>query len=181
MKNKDHEILNVLFLQHHLQLPQGNIPHTALSFNQFRPNELFVALATNAFYIYDVEHKKLTNWSNIHKDMSHCRLLEQRDRIRGVAYNPAHENKMIIYGSTYMCLADIEYKPVSSKLGKRKQEEMPSIKKEDALAFPISHQYQQILYCGFIAKDQMVMIERPKFSVLENLPPSFYKAHFGGA
>ncbi|CEG65053.1 U3 small nucleolar RNA-associated protein [Rhizopus azygosporus] len=174
-------VFNLDNFKHHLQLPQGNIPHTALSFNQFRPNELFVALATNAFYIYDVEHKKLTSWSNIHKDMSHCRLLEQRDRIRGVAYNPAHENKMIIYGSTYMCLADVEYKPVPSKLGKRKQEEMPSIKKEDALAFPISHQYQQILYCGFIAKDQMVMIERPKFSVLENLPPSFYKAHFGGA
>ncbi|KAG0785392.1 hypothetical protein G6F22_007973 [Rhizopus arrhizus] len=172
-------VFNLDNFKHHLKLPQGTTPHTALSFNQFRPNELLIALATNAFYIYDVEHKKLTNWSSAHQDMSNCRLLEQRDRIRGVAYNPANENKMILYGSAYMCLADVENKPVSSKLGKRKQEEAPLTKKEDGLAFPISYQYQQILYCGFINKDQMVMIERPKFSVLENLPPSFYKAHFG--
>lgn len=166
-------------MQHHLKLPQGTTPHTALSFNLFRPNELLVALATNAFYIYDVEHKKLTRWSSAHQDMSNCRLLEQRDRIRGVAYNPAEQNKMVLYGSTYMCLANVENKSAPSNLGKRKQEETPQIKKDYSLSFPISYNYQQILYCGYLAENQMVVIERPKFSVLENLPPSFYKAQFG--
>jgi U3 small nucleolar RNA-associated protein 4 len=153
-----------------------------LSFNQFRPNELLVALATNAFYIYDVEHKRLTNWSSTHQDMSKCRLLEQRDRIRGAMYNPADKNKMILYGSTYMCLVDIQDKPAAKKLGKRKNttEVVKSqTKSEDEIHVSISYQYQQILSCDFIGENQMVMIERPKFSVLENLPPSFYKAHFG--
>jgi U3 small nucleolar RNA-associated protein 4 len=118
--------------------------------------------------------------------MSKCRLLEQRDRIRGVMYNPADKNKMVLYGSTYMCLVDIQDKPASKKLGKRKNnssntEVVKSQTKstEDEIHVSISYQYQQILSCDFIGENQMVMIERPKFSVLENLPPSFYKAHFG--
>ncbi|KAI9476039.1 MAG: WD40-repeat-containing domain protein [Benjaminiella poitrasii] len=180
-------VFNLDNLKHHLQLPQGSVPHTALSFNDFRPNELLVALATNAFYIYDVEHKRLTNWSSIHQDMSKSRLLEQRDRIRGVMYNPADKDKMILYGSGYMCLVDIEDKPVAKKLGKRKNSSIDVAKPEekntdsDMPSISISYQYQQILYGGFIGENQMVMVERPKFSVLENLPPSFYKAHFGAS
>ncbi|GAA5807648.1 hypothetical protein MFLAVUS_001018 [Mucor flavus] len=176
-ENRIH-VFNLDNLKHHLKLPQGNIPHTALSFNEFRPNELLVALATNAFFIYDVEHKRLTNWSMTHQDMSKSRLLEQRDRIRGVIYNPGDKNKMILYGSTYMCLVDIEDKRTPKKLGKRKSNTDTKLKEED-IPVSISYQYQQILACGFIGPDQLVMIERPKFSVLENLPPSFYKAHFG--
>lgn len=112
--------------------------------------------------------------------MSKCRLLEQRDRIRGAIYNPADKNKMILYGSTYMCLLDIEDKPTSKKLGKRKNNDTKAkALTDDDIPVSISYQYQQILACGFIGENQMVMIERPKFSVLENLPPSFYKAHFG--
>ncbi|KAI7901402.1 quinon protein alcohol dehydrogenase-like superfamily [Cokeromyces recurvatus] len=183
-ENRIH-VFNLDNLKHHLQLPRGSIPHTTLSFNDFRPNELLVALATNAFYIYDVEHKRLTNWSNLHQDMSKSRLLEQRDRIRNVMYNPADKNKMILYGSGYMCLVDIEDKPVEKQLGKRKNSTSNEIKSQpnnqDLPVISISYQYQQILYAGFIGENQMVMIERPKFSVLENLPPSFYKAHFGAA
>ncbi|KAL9541470.1 hypothetical protein MBANPS3_009109 [Mucor bainieri] len=183
-ENRIH-VFNLDNLKHHLKLPQGSIPHTALSFNDFRPNELTVVQATNAFYIYDVEHKRLTSWSSTHQDMSESRLVEQRDRVRGVMYNPANKNKMILYGSTYMCQVDIQDKPVPKKLGKRKNNHTDvaaaksASKSDDELHIAISYQYQQILFCGFIGENQMVMIERPKFSVLENLPPSFYKAHFG--
>jgi U3 small nucleolar RNA-associated protein 4 len=118
--------------------------------------------------------------------MSKCRLVEQRDRIRGAMYNPADKNKMILYGSTYMCLVDIHDKPTPKKLGKRKNNSQNDTKTkpstattDDDIPVSISYQYQQILSCGFLGPNQMVMIERPKFSVLENLPPSFYKAHFG--
>ncbi|KAI8987964.1 WD40-repeat-containing domain protein [Mycotypha africana] len=187
-------IFNLDNLKHHMKLPQSSVPHTALSFNDFRPNELCVALATNAFYIYDVEHKRLTNWSYTHQDMTGSRLLEQRDRIRGVMYNPAEQDKMILYGSTYMCLVDIKDKPVPKKLGKRKgksnnseadvtekQQQNAKSTSNGSLSISISYQYQQILHCGFIGENQMAVIERPKFSVLENLPPSFYKAHFAAS
>ncbi|KAI8059947.1 WD40-repeat-containing domain protein [Gilbertella persicaria] len=137
-ENRIH-VFNLDNLKHHLKLPQGSIPHTALSFNQFRPSELLVALATNAFYIYDIEHKRLTSWSSIHQDMSKSRLLEQRDRIRGVMYNPSEKNKMILYGSTFMCLVDIQDKPTTKKLGKRKSQEETRPKEEEMSIKPNGH------------------------------------------
>jgi U3 small nucleolar RNA-associated protein 4 len=167
-----------LLIQHVSKLPQSTIPHTALSFNEFKPNELLVALATNGFYIYDVEHKRLSDWSKAHPEITDKRLLDQRDRIRGVAYNPADKNKIILYGSVYMCQIDLQNVPVPKSLGKRKNsvaEEQP----KDDFKIALSYQYQQILHCEFLKENHMVMIERPKFSVLEKLPPSYYKAQFG--
>lgn len=46
-------------------------------------------------------------------------------------------------------------------------------------SFLVSQKYQQILYTGFVDANEMVVVERPKFSMLEKLPPSFYKPHFG--
>lgn len=113
--------------------------------------------------------------------MSKSRLLEQRDRIRSVMYNPADKDKIILCGSTYMCLVDIHEKPASKKLGKRKNQHVENTKPktDDEMSVSISYQYQQILFCDFIGENQMVMVERPKFDVLQKLPPSFYKAHFG--
>lgn len=46
-------------------------------------------------------------------------------------------------------------------------------------SFLLSHKYQQILYTGFVDANELVVVERQKFSMLEKLPPSFYKPHFG--
>lgn len=125
----------------------------------------------------------MTDWSNAHADQSNSRLLNMRDRIRGVAYNPAEEGKIIIYGSTYMCLVDLSKGQArqSSKALKRKAGQDEISKRadtENTIDMNLSREYQHILSCGFLDKNSMVMIERPKFSVLEKLPPSFYKAQF---
>ncbi|KAF7725831.1 U3 small nucleolar RNA-associated protein [Apophysomyces ossiformis] len=180
--NKIH-VFNLDSLQHHITLPRLSSPHTALSFNEFRPSELFVGLASNEFYIYNVEQNKMTDWSYAHSDQTNSRLLNMRDRIRGVAYNPADENKMIIYGSTYMCQVDMSKgrprggsQPTKRKAG---QDELSKRTDTDNhLDMSLSREYQQILSCGFLDRNSMVMVERPKFSVLEKLPPSFYRAHF---
>ncbi|KAI7865767.1 WD40-repeat-containing domain protein [Spinellus fusiger] len=177
-------VFNLDSLMHHFKLPRSSIPHTALSFNDFRPNELCVSQATNEFYIYNVEQKQLTLWSKLHADQPDDKLLEQRDRIRGMTYNPAHKDKMILYGSTFLCQADLNVtSKTENKQQKRKhdQDKNEQKKTSDKVASEtnIVHKYQQILYCGFIDHHSMVMIERPKFSVLENLPPSYYKAQFG--
>ncbi|KAL0093230.1 WD40-repeat-containing domain protein [Phycomyces blakesleeanus] len=189
-------VFNLDSLKHHIKLPKSSIPHTALSFNDFRPNELCVALASNEFYIYNVETKRLTDWSKAHTDQSGSKLVEQRDRIRGMTYNPECPDKMILYGSTYLAqvkLSDTATSTTekSAKHQKRKfnedtlkeadeqNKDNTEAKKKGSMDVHIAHKYQQILYCGFLDHNSMVMIERPKFSVLEKLPPSYYKAQFG--
>jgi U3 small nucleolar RNA-associated protein 4 len=191
--------------QPHVKLPVSKTPSTAISFNPYRPNDLLVAFASNEFYIYDVETKRHTEWSqkNAHNLPKH--VLELRDRIMGVAYNPAQPDNMIIYGSTYLCSVDLtrgtSEKHAISNVNKRKeadkQVEPIAQKRKDSKKhdneddvkvakkhfgdynFLMSNKYQQILYTGFVGANEMIVVERPKFSMLEKLPPSFYKPHFG--
>lgn len=204
-------VFNLDSLKPHVKLPVSKTPCTAISFNPYKPNDLLVALASNEFYIYDVEKKRHTEWSQKNAHNLPKYFLELRDRIMGVAYNPAQPDNMVVYGSTYLCSVDLtrgtgERNSISS-LSKRKdadkQAESISQKKKDHKRtenedevygksglvkaaknkygenFLVSNKYQQILYTGFVDANEMVVVERPKFSMLEKLPPSFYKPHFG--
>ncbi|KAI8381572.1 quinon protein alcohol dehydrogenase-like superfamily [Radiomyces spectabilis] len=176
-------VFNLDTLKHHFNLPQTSTPHTTLSFHDLRSNDLFVGLASNEFYIYDVERKRLNNWSKQHQDQTNSRLRKERDRIRGVMYNPADANCMIIYGSTYICMVDMHDRQKGKSEGKalkRKadQEDKAPTYESAAMTLWISGKYQHILHCDFLSTNCMVMIERTKFSVLEKLPPSYYKPQF---
>ncbi|KAI9312630.1 WD40-repeat-containing domain protein [Dichotomocladium elegans] len=184
-KNRIH-VFNLDSLKHHIELPHSSNYHTVLSFNDFRPNELFVAQASNEFYIYNVENKRLTNWSKSNKDFTGTPLNTRREYIRGVTYNPANKNEMIVYASSYIYLIDMNHTattPAPIKSHKRKHNNRTGNKQrvvnESQIPMKVSDRYQQILYCEFIDNDSLVMIERPRFSVLEKLPPSFYKSRFG--
>ncbi|CAM0136702.1 U3 small nucleolar RNA-associated protein [Umbelopsis sp. WA50703] len=211
-------VFNMDSLKPHAKLPISKTPYTAISFNPYRPNHLLVALASNEFYIYDVEQKRHTEWSQKNAQKLPKQFLELRDRIMGVAYNPAQPDTIIIYGSTYLCSVDLTRKTGDKNavlnVNKRKeadrQAELAIQKKREQYktlgveqevertmvngktgqakvakakygetSFLVSHKYQQILYSGFIDANEMVVVERPKFSMLEKLPPSFYKPHFG--
>ncbi|KAI8088913.1 quinon protein alcohol dehydrogenase-like superfamily [Halteromyces radiatus] len=175
-------------LKRHFTVPRMSFPQTTLSFNAFRPNELLVAYANNTFRIYDVEHKCQTSWSKKHMDQQDSLLARQRDRIRGVIYNPANKNDIVLYGSQFMAKVDMSTSSKGKKGNqhKRKADQVDSNnnapivneKQRSSLDVSLTVSYQQILHCDFIDKNSMVMVERRKESVLENLPPSFYHARF---
>ncbi|KAI7854705.1 quinon protein alcohol dehydrogenase-like superfamily [Circinella umbellata] len=182
-------VFNLDSLKHHIELPHSHYIHTALSFNDFRPNELFVGLANNEFHIYNVEKNRLTNWSKAHTDFTGTALERIRDNIKGVAYNPAEPKQMMIYGNTFLCLIQLtNNKDVSStqqqqsdKRQKRKRDVAGGVvhQVKSPIQMQVSNRYQQILFAGFKNDNSLVLIERPRFSVLEKLPPSFYKSRYG--
>lgn len=166
----------------HFELPHSFTPHTALSFNEFRPSELFVGQATNEFYIYNVESRRLSNWyQKYHSVIPKCKLTHLDDPIRGVAYNPGKPDLMIVYGSSYLCLVDLStHRPAPQQKLKRKKlgSEPEQTAGEDPKITRILQEYNQVLHCEFLKENSMVIVERPKFSILEKLPPSFYKPRF---
>ncbi|KAI8141877.1 quinon protein alcohol dehydrogenase-like superfamily [Fennellomyces sp. T-0311] len=173
-------VFNLDSLKHHIELPHSFHPHTALSFNDFRPNELFVGLASNEFHIYNVEQNRLTDWSKAHTEFANSPLTQMKDCIRGVTYNPAEPDQMIVYGSTFMCLVRMKKKDAGhTRRQKRKHDAAGTIQQaKSSIPAQLTTRYQQILYCGFSDANSLVLIERPRFSVLEKLPPSFYKARY---
>lgn len=179
----------IVLSQHHIELPRTSSPHTALSFNSLRPSELFIGMASNEFFIYDVEQKRQTRWSKTELDLSNSKLLNMEDRIRGVAYNPAEPDRLYVYGSTYICRVDQQpnvkkqlAKAEKRKHGDKEQDNKKQKKKNDTgggTSTKITKAYEQILFCEFSEANTMVLVERPRVSILEKLPPSFYESRFG--
>lgn len=87
---------------------------------------------------------------------------------------------MIVYGSSYLCLVDLSTnRPAPQQQLKRKKlGSDPEELTEDPKITRILQEYNQILHCEFLKENSMVIVERPKFSILEKLPPSFYKPRF---
>ncbi|CAG8538067.1 9169_t:CDS:10 [Cetraspora pellucida] len=45
--------------------------------------------------------------------------------------------------------------------------------------FQLVYRYRSLMYVDFIEPNTMIVVERPFATILENLPPSFYKAQYG--
>lgn len=152
-----------------------------MSFNPFRPNELLIAYADNTFRIFDIEHKRQTHWSKRHDDQTDSRLTTFRDAIRGAAYNPAEQDKLVLYGSTFMAQIDLSNSSQKVKTTqKRKADESAPRNGSSSQKIEVSltTTFQHILGCDFLADNSMVLVERRKESLLEQLPPSFYFSSF---
>lgn len=173
-----------LLFQHHIELPQSSIPHTALSFNDIRPNELTVTQATNEFYVYDIPSKRLTDWTQQYaSDFKMCKnFMQQHTRWRNVVYNPGTPDKALLYNNGVMAFVDVckQSPTVKPKGGqKRKHHDKGQLNQwEKEKGIQYFQQYKEILFCDFMDRNVMVVVERPKYSVLEKLPPSFYRANF---
>jgi U3 small nucleolar RNA-associated protein 4 len=148
-----------------------------LSFNPFRPNELLIAYADNTFRIFDIEHKRQTHWSKRHDDQAGSRLTTFRDAIRGAAYNPAEQDKVVLYGSTFLAQIDLSSNKTKTTQ-KRKADEPAPRNSSQKLEVALTTTFQHILGCDFLADNSMVLVERRKESLLEQLPPSFYFSSF---
>ncbi|KAL1924575.1 uncharacterized protein VTP21DRAFT_4229 [Calcarisporiella thermophila] len=101
-------VFNLDTLQHHLTLPRYGSTHTALSFHPYKPNTLVVALANNELYLHDLETRKLTDWSRRCSHRLPRKFLRLRDKIVGIAYNPARPSTLMAWGATFMCQVDLD-------------------------------------------------------------------------
>ncbi|CAG8487478.1 2874_t:CDS:10 [Acaulospora morrowiae] len=184
-------IYNLDGLEHHVTLPKYSSTHTSLTFHPSVPS-LVVTLASNEFLIFDVESGKLTDWSQKHSQNLPNEFLRLENRIMGCAFDPENSNVMILWAANYFCLIDFgrcKEAPLllshcngwQKKLQNR-QKYRKKRKKSDnegEINFQLVYRYQPLLFVDFIESNSMVVVERPFAMVLENLPPSFYKAQYG--
>ncbi len=180
--------------------------HTSLTFHPFKPI-LVITLTSNQFYLFDLQKKKLTDWSLKYSENLPQEFLNLKDKIMGCSFNPS-SNSMIIWGANYLCLVDFNKcktenteelictgcsgwqskpkflkKPTQQKQSEetQQQEEGEQVEKIDTnkINFQLVTRYQTLMYLNFIEHNQLVIVERSFTSILENLPPSFYKAKYG--
>lgn len=171
-----------------MSLPKYVSTHTTLNFHPSSSLPILViTLASNEFFIFDVKSKKLTDWSQKYSQNLPKEFLKLESKIIGCTFNP-EKNAMILWASDYLCLVDFDKysEETSSHLKQcngwqpiqQKRKGKKSINKR-SINFQLVQRYQSLMFVDFISHDSLVVVERPFTSVLENLPPSFYKAQYG--
>ncbi|RUS34689.1 WD40-repeat-containing domain protein [Jimgerdemannia flammicorona] len=100
-------VFNLDALQYHTTLPNFAPTHTTLTFHSYHPSTLIVSLASNEFYLYDVELCRLTDWSRKYSEKLPIKFLQFKDKIMGFGFNPARPNTIVAWGVSYLCLIDL--------------------------------------------------------------------------
>ncbi|KAG0252120.1 U3 small nucleolar RNA-associated protein [Mortierella polycephala] len=102
-------VFNLDTLQHHATLPTFDAPLTALHFHPYSPT-LAVPTASNVFYLFNVETRRLTDWSREYSSDKHfpTKFLGLKDKIQGIAFNPARKNTLLVWGANYICNVDLD-------------------------------------------------------------------------
>ncbi|CAB4408248.1 unnamed protein product [Rhizophagus irregularis] len=194
-------VYNLETLKHHMTINQFSSIHTSLTFNPFEPI-LVITLTSNQFYLFDLQQKKLTDWSLKYSEKLPQNFLNLKDKIMGCSFNPSSDS-MIVWGANYLCLIDFNKCKIKEgtdnndelicarcsgqqskpKFLKKQQSGEQEQKYEkiytDTISFQLVNRYQTLMYLNFIKHNQLVVVERSFSSILENLPPSFYKAKYG--
>lgn len=141
-----------------------------------------MVLATNEFYIYDVEQQQQTQWSKIFSDqLSRSRLCRLRDRIRGVMYNPGKKDAIYFYGSRSVIRVSMTIPRSLEGSQKRTNDGETLAHKAQSKPVYINtvQKYEQLLFSCYLAKKKLLLVEQPKKSILEGLPPTFKVKEFG--
>ncbi|GES93269.1 U3 small nucleolar RNA-associated protein 4 homolog [Rhizophagus clarus] len=97
-------VYNLETLKHHMTINQFSSIHTSLTFHPFEPI-LVVTLTSNQFYLFDLQLKKLTDWSLKYSEKLPQEFLDLKDKIMGCSFNPSSDS-MIVWGANYLCLID---------------------------------------------------------------------------
>ena len=130
---------------------------TALTFDP-QEEHLAVALASNKFYIYNIEKKSLTEWSRSHSDSLPKKLMEVPERIIGMVFHPSTPGLLFVYGHSFIFYAHTAGSAHrSSKLIKT----------------------YQPLFVDFVDQEAIAVIERPWLKVIQHLPSPFYRQRYG--
>ncbi|KAF8807204.1 WD40 repeat-like protein [Phlegmacium glaucopus] len=195
-------IFNLDSISHHCTLPSFHRSAQALAFDPMHPSSLLLAFPDNTIQIYDVETRQFPSWGKELISSLPKRFTYAHDPILGVAFDPAPSSShpeqtstkarfILFWGATWLFKAALDTSlRVAGKKRRRDamsggggaaaaaggvDEERPW--KDDKLIL----QYRPIACCDFLAKNELVVVERPLVDILATLPPAYFKHKYGAS
>eukprot|EP00638_Chattonella_subsalsa_P015879 CAMPEP_0117825856 /NCGR_PEP_ID=MMETSP0949-20121206/5727_1 /TAXON_ID=44440 /ORGANISM="Chattonella subsalsa, Strain CCMP2191" /LENGTH=721 /DNA_ID=CAMNT_0005665911 /DNA_START=34 /DNA_END=2196 /DNA_ORIENTATION=+ len=179
-------LFNMDTLQVYWKLPTFESPPTALAFHCHYAT-LVVACASNKFYLFDVEERRLAEWSRDCGDTFPKELLGRPEPITGITFNPARPSELVLYAHGFFCHVDLKF-PVpkkarvypprhvslqDNKLSKTSEPNRKRHRRSDSESdadksigkngdnFVICLKYKPIIYLGFHGNDELLVLENP--------------------
>ena len=161
------------------------------------PSTLLLAFPDNTIQIYDVETRQFPSWGKELISSLPKRFTYAHDPILGVAFDPAPSSShsestktrfILFWGATWLYKAALDMNVrITGKKRRRDamngsvtaaaggDEERPW--RDEKLIM----QYRPIACCDFLAKDELVVVERPLVDILATLPPAYFKHKYGAS
>ncbi|KZT21715.1 WD40 repeat-like protein [Neolentinus lepideus HHB14362 ss-1] len=184
-------IFNLDSVQHHCVLPTFPQPVHALAFVPSNASILVLALANNTLHIFDAESRQFPDWARPLCASLPARFTRLHDPVLGVAVDAQPCAAVLLWGSTWICKVRLDA-PVGwggfSKKRRRESRKLASgsgrvgaddQRGDQQTNFKLVTHYRPILFVGFLAPGEMVVVERPLVDVLTKLPPAYFKPKYG--
>merc|ERR1712194_178136 len=161
--------------------------------------------SNNEFYIYNLERRSLSHWSN---DMGlpplkslPKELTSRSEPVARIVSNQVKPEKFILGSHGFFCAVNLD-QPVPKRSSMFPEDHLrarrlPSAKEDDMYCppprqkskgnglrdastnFKICLQYSEILFQDLIAEGEMIIVEEPRTSILEELPDALARRVYG--
>ncbi|KAH9487140.1 U3 small nucleolar RNA-associated protein 4-like protein [Psilocybe cubensis] len=187
-------IFNLDLISHHCVLPTFPRSAQALAFDPMHPSVLLLSFPDNSIQIFDVETRQFPVWGKELAASLPKRFTHAHDPVLGVSFDPAVTSSsgideqgktryVLFWGATWMFKVSLDT-TVRSGAKKRRREIAPVPGAEEERQwrdYKMITQYRPLLCCDFLAKDELVVVERPLVDVLLTLPPAYFKHKYGAS
>jgi len=190
--------------QHWWSVPEMDAPTTCIKFlggGSVEPS-LAVGCSNNEFYIYNLGRRSLSHWSNdmglpLLKSLPK-ELTTRSEPVTRIVPNPVSPQRFILGSRGYFCVVDLDQPvPKSSSMfppDHLRAKRLEMIKEDDAMMhlppkrnqtscastnFTICLRYSEMLFQDFLSDNEMIIVEEPWMSILEELPDALSRRVYG--
>lgn len=195
--------------RHWWSVPERDSPTTCIKFlggGSVYPS-LAVGCSNNEFYIYNLERRSLSHWSNdmglpLLKSLPK-ELTSRSEPVARIVSNTENPEKFLLGSHGFFCAVNLD-QPVPEKssmlpVNHLRAKRLQSTKLDDeddmycppprrkpkgngrnaSTNFMIYLKYSEIIFQDFITEDEMVVVEEPRTSILEELPDPLDRRVYG--
>ncbi|KAI3806646.1 hypothetical protein L1987_22558 [Smallanthus sonchifolius] len=151
---------------------------TAGGFTPKHSNVLIISTSSNQVYVFDVEAKKLGEWSTRNTFVLPQRYQDFPGEVIGLTFPPSANSSVVIYSARAMCFIDFgmpvdgddDHEHVemndSSTLKKLKRKSIET-KKVSRKNFEFCEFREPVLFVGHLSKGSVLVIEKPWMQVVK--------------
>eukprot|EP00571_Detonula_confervacea_P004590 CAMPEP_0172328756 /NCGR_PEP_ID=MMETSP1058-20130122/60518_1 /TAXON_ID=83371 /ORGANISM="Detonula confervacea, Strain CCMP 353" /LENGTH=1426 /DNA_ID=CAMNT_0013045885 /DNA_START=107 /DNA_END=4387 /DNA_ORIENTATION=+ len=195
--------------QHWWSVPEMDAPTTCIKFlgGGSVESSLAVGCSNNEFYIYNLGRRSLSHWSNdmglpLLKSLPK-ELTTRSEPVARIVSNPVSPQRFILGSHGYFCVVDLD-QPVPERSSMfppdhLRARRLEQIKEDDTLMhcapprkkskknvipgtstnFTICLRYSEMLFQDFISENEMIIVEEPWTSILDELPDALARRVYG--
>ena len=122
----------------HFVVPMCSAPVTSIGFSP--SSTLVVCCADNNFHLWNVSKKTRVEVPDVKED-----LHRRRTAVKGIAFNPAKRDAVILYAQDFMCSVDFS---------------------KDSARHGVMEKWRPIFFASSVADNEMLVVETPWLDIL---------------